>query len=149
MKLIDFVDSDSIYLNVPFSSKKRLFEELASKIGETPKRIRKIYNSLIGREKLGNTSMGNGFAIPHGKCLSDHEVAVKIFVLNQPSNFESVDDTLVQIVVCLAFPEQTDETHNALLREAGLLFKKHKLFKQLVSAKSKKEFLKIIMAESN
>ena len=148
MKLIDFVDPHHIRLNFPFSSKKNLFEQLAISIGKSPKVVRKVYDSFVAREKLGNTSMGNGVALPHGKCLPNKEVSLRIVVLNKPVNYESVDNSKVQLIVALAFPENADETHCELLREAGAFFKKHRLFRELISAKTKKEFIEVIMKES-
>ncbi|MCF6319078.1 MAG: PTS sugar transporter subunit IIA, partial [Proteobacteria bacterium] len=104
MKFIDYIEPNIIDLNIPFSSKKRLFEQLATKMGEDAKETRKIYDALVAREKIGTTSLGNGVAIPHGKCLQDREVRIRIFVLNKAANYESVDDTLVQLIVCILFP---------------------------------------------
>lgn len=148
MKLIDFVDPKNIRLDVPFSSKKRLFEQLASTIGDSRKSIRKIYDAFVAREKMGNTSMGNGVALPHGKCLPNKEVSLRIFVLNKPANYASVDDSLVQLIVCWAFPENPDESHDELLKESGVLFKKHRLYRELISAKSKKKFIQILLQEA-
>ena len=127
MKFIDYIEPNIIDLNIPFSSKKRLFEQLATKMGEDNKEIRAIYDSLVAREKIGTTSLGNGVAIPHGKCLDEKEVRIRIFVLNKPANYESVDDTLVQLIVCVIFPQQTDESHDKLVKHIGSLFKKHRV----------------------
>lgn len=148
MKFIDYIEPNIIDLNIPFSSKKRLFEQLATKMGEDNKEIRAIYDSLVAREKIGTTSLGNGVAIPHGKCLDEKEVRIRIFVLNKPANYESVDDTLVQLIVCVIFPQQTDESHDKLLKHIGSLFKKHRVYRELMAAKSKKNIKKIIFEES-
>jgi len=148
MKFIDYIDPSIIELNVPFSSKKRLFEQLAAKIGEDDKEIRSIYDCLVLREKVGSTSLGNGVALPHGKCLEDKEVRIRIVVLNKPVNFESVDDTLVQLIVCVIFPKETEPSHHKLLKQMGKIFKKHKVFRELIKATSIKDFKEIILRES-
>ena len=148
MRFIDYIEPNIIDLNIPFSSKKRLFEQLAKKMGENNKEIRGIYDSLVAREKIGTTSLGNGVAIPHGKCLDEKEVRIRIFVLNKPANYESVDDTLVQLIVCVIFPKKTDESHDKLLKHIGSLFKKHRVYRELMAAKSKKNIKKIIFEES-
>lgn len=148
MKFIDYIEPNIIDLNIPFSSKKRLFEQLATKMGENNRESRVIYDSLVAREKIGTTSLGNGVAIPHGKCLDDREVRIRLFVLNQPANYESVDDTLVQLIVCVLFPKKIDESHEKLLKHIGSFFKKHRVYRELIAAKSKKEIKKTILEES-
>ena len=148
MKFIDYIEPNIIDLNIPFSSKKRLFEQLASKMGEDKKEVRKIYDALVAREKIGTTSLGNGVAIPHGKCLQDREVRIRIFVLNKAANYESVDDTLVQLIVCILFPEKIEDSHETLLKQIGGFFKKYRIYRELVAAKSKCDIKKIIFDES-
>ncbi len=148
MKFIDYIEPNIIDLNIPFSSKKRLFEQLATKMGEDKKETRKIYDALVAREKIGTTSLGNGVAIPHGKCLQDREVRIRIFVLNKAANYESVDDTLVQLIVCILFPEKPDDSHDILLKQIGEFFKKHRIYRELIAANSNQEFQKIILNES-
>ncbi len=148
MKFIDYIEQNSIDLNVPFSSKKRLFEQLAIKMAEDTKETRMIYDALVHREKIGATSLGNGVAIPHGRCLEEKDLRIQIMVLNKPANYESVDDAPVQLIVCLIFPKEVSESHNVLLKRVGDFFKKHRIFREIVSAQSAKEIKKIILKES-
>ena len=148
MKFIDYIEPNIIDLNVPFSSKKRLFEQLAIKMGNTNKERGAIYKALVDREKVGVTSLGNGVAIPHGKCLDDKEIRLHISVLNKSVNYESVDDGLVQLIVCVIFPKETDESHVQLLKHIGEVFKKHRIFKEIVQAESAKDIVRIILKDS-
>jgi len=148
MKFIDYIEPQIIDLNFPFRSKKRLFEQLAMKIGEDDKEIRAVYDALVDREKIGVTSLGNGVAMPHGKCLRDREVKIRIVVLNKPVNYESVDDEKVQLIICVVFPIITDDSHNLLLKHIGGFFKKHRIYREIISAKSAKQIHQILLAES-
>ncbi|VAW42044.1 hypothetical protein MNBD_GAMMA01-1214 [hydrothermal vent metagenome] len=148
MKFIDYIEPNIIDLNFPFRSKKKLFEQLATKIGDNDKEIRAIYAALVKREKIGVTSLGNGVALPHGKCLDNKEVRIRILVLNKPVNYESVDNTLVQLVVCVVFPTITDESHHFLLKHIGDFFKKHRIYREIIAAESVNQIKKIILKES-
>lgn len=148
MRFIDFIETDNIQLNVPFSSKKRLFEQLSMKLGENSKEVRMIYDSLVKREKIGATSLGNGVAIPHGRCLIDKTLRIQIMVLNKPANYESVDDAPVQLVVGILFPVEVTELHNTILKRMGAFFKKHRIFREIISAESAKDIKKIILKEA-
>lgn len=147
MKFVDYIETDKIDLHFPFRSKKHLFEYLANRIGEKPKESKKIYEALVRREKIGVTSLGNGVAIPHGKCLDDKEIRLRIIVLNKPVNYESVDETLVQLVVCAIFPEKTDNSHEKLLKHIGSFFKKYRIYRAIINADSAQEIKDIIFNE--
>ena len=54
----------------------------------------------------------------------------------------------MQLIVCVIFPQQTDESHDKLLKHIGSLFKKHRVYRELMAAKSKKNIKKIIFEES-
>lgn len=147
MKFVDYIETDKIELNFPFRSKKHLFEYLATKMAESPIESKEIYEALVRREKIGVTSLGNGVAIPHGKCLRDREVRMRIIVLNRPVNFESVDETMVQLIVCTVFPEKTDSGHDALLKQIGMFFKKYRIYRAITNAQSTQEVKEIIFSE--
>ena len=148
MKFIDYIEPHEIELNFPFQSKKRLFEQLADKMGADEKQARAIYDSLVKREKIGVTSLGNGVAIPHGQCLNDKEVKVHIFVLNKPVNYESIDGSKVQLIICIAFPKKTEKPHHQLLKHVGSIFKKHRIFREIINAENAQEIHEIILKES-
>lgn len=148
MKFIDYIEPHEIELNYPYRSKKRLFEQLASKMGSNDKEIRSIYDGLVKREKIGVTSLGNGVAMPHGKCLDEKEVKIHILVLNKPVNYESIDDSTVQLIVCIVFPKKIENSHKLLLKHIGNIFKKHRIFREIINAETAKEIHKIILEES-
>ena len=148
MKFIDYIEPHEIDLNFPFRSKKRLFEQLANKIGNNAKQARTVYDSLVKREKIGVTSLGNGVAIPHGKCLEDKEVKIHIIVLNKPVNYESIDGSKVQLIIGIVFPKKTEKSHELLLKHIGCIFKKHRVFREIVTAKTAQEIHSIILKES-
>lgn len=148
MKFIDYIEPHEIDLNFPFRSKKRLFEQLAIKIGNNAKQVRTIYDCLVKREKIGVTSLGNGVAMPHGKCLQEKEVKIHIIVLNKPVNYESIDGSKVQLIIGIIFPNKTENSHNYLLKHIGSIFKKHRVFREIINAKTAQEVHKIILKES-
>ena len=145
MKLIDLLDQDDITLNVPFTSKKRLFEFLADKLADDEKMSMNIYNALVQREKLGNTSLGNGIAFPHGKCLDEQEIRIHLVKLKHEVDFENVDDVPVGAVVAAIFPKSTNKSHQAMMHDAVMFFKQHKLYKLISEAGNKGQVLDNVM----
>ena len=81
-----------------------------------------IFETLLSREQLASTGLGNGIAIPHGKIKGLPAVTAVFARLAQPIDFDAVDDQPVDLVVMLLAPEGSGADHlKALSRVARLL----------------------------
>ncbi len=145
MKIIDILEEDKMILNHHFISKKRLFETMANLLGENSDESLSIYHSMVEREKLGNTSLGNGVALPHGKSLEDNDIRACVIKMAQPADYEAVDDVLVNIVIGVAFPQNTTTAHQTLMKETAFLFRQHRLYKNILLAESREQLTEEIL----
>lgn len=146
MKFIDFIEEEHILMELPFISKKRLFECLAQQIAENEKEQFVIYQSFVDREKMGNTALNNGVAMPHGKCLPDSDdIRVIVARLAHNADYEGMEEVPVKVIVAIAFPETTKPIHQQIMAEAVQLFKQHRLYRALLNADNKKQVLTEIM----
>lgn len=146
MKFIDFLEPESIKLSYPFVSKKRLFESVSQLMASQEKQQLAIYQSFVEREKLGNTSLGNGVAIPHGKSLPvTEDILIQILRLSSPADYEGIDSEPVSLVVAMAFPLNTKPIHKQIMNEAVMLFKQHRLYKAIMTADTPQEIIDQIL----
>ena len=145
MKFIDLLEEENILLNYHFISKKRLFEQVGQLLGHSRSQGLYIYHSLLDREKLGNTSLGTGVALPHGRCLETGEIRACLIKLSHPADYESVDNQLVQIVVGLVFPVEVKTEHRRFLKETAQLFRQHVLYEKLIQIDDKHELIDTIL----
>ena len=123
MPLTDLVAPNGIIPALKVNGKKQAIQELASRAAKlTGQSERLIFETLMQREKLGSTGVGNGIAIPHGK-LPKLEKLVGLFArLERPIDFESMDGQPVDLVFLLLAPEGAGADHlKALARIARLL----------------------------
>jgi len=68
MPLTDLVAPNAVIPALKVNSKKQVIQELAAKAAKlTDQNERSVFETLLQREKLGSTGIGNGVAIPHGK----------------------------------------------------------------------------------
>ncbi len=144
MRLIDLLEEKDIVLNAPISSKKRLFEEIARKLGNKDSEQRAIYDSLIQREKRGNTSLGNGVAIPHGQSLAGNQTRVALFRLKKGIDYEAPDNLDVDLVIAAAFPQQADAEHEKILQDAARMLRNHRTYRQLKASDNAEGVLNIL-----
>ncbi len=123
MDLSDLVTQKAIMPSLKASSKKQLMQLLSEKASEiTGIGERDIFDTIVQREKLGSTGVGNGIAIPHGKLKSIKAITGVFARLDAPVDFEALDDEPVDLVFLLLAPETAGADHlKALSRIARIL----------------------------
>lgn len=123
MEINDIIDSTSVLADLKVNSKKQLLQELSeagSKI--IGMESQKIFETLLDREQLGSTGVGNGVAIPHGKIAGMEKIVGVFAQLNKPVSFDAVDDQPIDIAFMLLAPVGSGADHlKALSRIARLL----------------------------
>jgi len=116
----DFFKPDCVVTGLSVQSKKRLLEFIADRFALSNPELdaNSIFDRLIERERLGSTGLGKGIALPHAR-IDDLTEARAIFVsLNQPVDFDSIDNQPVDLVVALIVPSDANNEHLKIL--AGL-----------------------------
>lgn len=67
------------------------------------------------REMQRTTGIGEGLAVPHGRCPSLDKLMIAMGVLKQPVDFQSFDRKPVQFVVLVLSPEDAITDHVQVL----------------------------------
>jgi PTS system nitrogen regulatory IIA component len=123
MDLSDLIDVPAIMPALKANSKKQLLQllsERAASITGIPER--EIFDTILQRERLGSTGVGNGIAIPHGKLTGVKRITGVFARLETPVDFEALDDEPVDLVFLLLAPEGAGADHlKALSRIARVL----------------------------
>ena len=131
MQLSNILTSKSILPALKVSSKRQLLQELAHHAAKlTRLDARRIFETLLQRERLLSTGLGLGTAIPHGKFAELERMHGVFARLSQPADFELVDDQPVDLVFLLLSPDSASGDHltalariSRLLREPALVQK--------------------------
>lgn len=145
MKIVDFLKSDEIFLDVAEASKKELLEKIASIAGpKTGIETSVIFDALIERERLGTTGIGRGVAIPHAR-LAHLDDLFCTFVRVQPAvDFEAIDGNPVDLIFVLLVPEESGADHLKALARISKLLRNSDVCQELRQAKTSEEALKVI-----
>jgi len=146
MLISDLLSPERIRLDVQSSSKKRLLEliseELARNSDEFSKR--EIFESLCARERMGSTGLGKGVAIPHGRVKGSRHVQASFIRLKKPVPFDAVDGEPVDLLFCLAVPEDCGEDHLRLLAQVAELFSDADVLRELRGAENSARMLQVL-----
>jgi PTS system nitrogen regulatory IIA component len=146
MLISDVLSTERIRSDVHSSSKKRLLELISEELARSSTELdqREFFESLIARERLGSTGLGNGVAIPHGRVKGIDHVEAFFFRLRKPLPFDAVDGKPVDLLFALAVPEDCSEDHLKLLAQVAELFSDAELLQQLRDAESTGRLLQLL-----
>jgi PTS system nitrogen regulatory IIA component len=123
MNISDLLAPDAILPALKAQSKKQLLQELSARAHQiTRLPERRIFETLVERERLGTTGVGAGIAIPHGRIAEAKSIAGVFARLESPIDYEAVDSQPVDLVFMLLAPEDAGADHlKALARVSRLL----------------------------
>ena len=136
------LDDSHISINDSCRSKKSILEKLSKLLSTSSGiNVNEIFTELYEREKLGSTSVGNGVALPHARIKGIKHPFVSIIILDNPIDFDNIDNLDVDIVVCLIVPYEETENHLALLSNLSEILDQISNRKKLRSARNSQEIL--------
>lgn len=107
-----------------------------------------VLSTLMERERLGSTSIGQGVAIPHGKA-EVGDVTGVLFVLEQPVDFDAIDDAPVDIAFLLLAPEGDDAGHLKALSRVARRLRSEAVRSALRGARSPEALYAVLMGETS
>lgn len=121
----EILDRGGIVIGHQTTSKKRLLEQIANMLAERLPNIdaRQIFRTLIERENLGSTGIGNGVALPHGRIAGLEDVVGVFLHLKNALDFDAVDHLPVNLVFAILVPENATEEHLNLLASLAGIFR--------------------------
>jgi PTS system nitrogen regulatory IIA component len=133
MDMTDLITRERIVCDSEVTSKKRVIEVVSELLatGQADLGARPIFDSLIGRERLGSTGLGHGVALPHGR-FNQSQQAIGAFVkLKQGVDFDAIDRQPVDLVFGLLVPDHYTDEHLKILAYLAEMFSDRAFCQQL------------------
>jgi mannitol/fructose-specific phosphotransferase system IIA component (Ntr-type) len=108
-----------------------------------------VLNSVLEREATRTTGIGNGLAIPHGKCPGTEHLAMAIGKPLAPIDFASIDGKPVTLVWLLTSPPDKTGPHIHALARISRLMTMEKFRAALNAARSAQDVYDTIVQQEN
>ncbi|MDA8781828.1 PTS IIA-like nitrogen regulatory protein PtsN [Porticoccaceae bacterium] len=125
MKITDVLTPALTHCNLPGGSKKRVLENLSAfiteQLGGDVEQSDALFHNLVARERLGSTGIGEGVAIPHCRASGFKRIHGCLIRLEQPVDFDALDDKPVDLIFALIVPEEKNDEHLATLARIAAL----------------------------
>ena len=146
IELADLLAVDRVETACQLSSKKRLMERITSLLLQCDARLdrKTVLQTLIERERLGSTGIGNGVALPHGRINGLDDVIGAVVVLAQPLDYDAMDKIPVSLAFGLLVPAQANEQHLKILAHLARLFSDETMRRDIFSAKDNQEVFDLL-----
>ena len=151
MKLSEILTKKNIIKDLKSFDKESVLEELSNFLkdrGEIPNK-KNLLLSLLEREKLGSTGIGENVAIPHAK-IRDIDKIITVFARSQIGvEFESLDQKPVNFIYLILAPENSTGRHLKALARISRLFKNPSLRESVLRANETDQIYSILVDEDS
>ena len=149
MKITDILDPRAITVKLEATDKEAVLIELINLLAQVKDLGDKkaVVKSLIERENLGSTGIGQGIAIPHGKTDKVKELSACLAISQKGVNFDSLDGEPVYIFFLLVAPKDSAGPHLKALARVSRLLRDNYFCQLLRQQVSEKDVYDLIAAE--
>jgi len=124
MRLSELLSPDCIKAPLASTDKQAVITEMVDLVDQAGKLLDRdlLLKATLEREATRTTGIGEGLAIPHGKCPAVSELLMAVGKAGEPIDFDSIDGKPVSIVILLASPPDKTGPHiQALARISRLM----------------------------
>lgn len=149
MKICEILKVERIIPSMKSTEKESAIKELVYSFQDDPrvKDIDAVYQAVIEREKIMSTGVGKGFAIPHAKTNAVNEIIAAFGRLEQPIDFQSLDDQPVKLIFLLVGKENLVGPHIKLLSRLSRMMNLDEFRENLANATTAEEIYSLFENE--
>lgn len=146
MRITDLLDVRSISLDAAPADKSQTLDAAVAlmtrsgKINDEAAYRKQVY----AREEESTTGIGEGIAIPHGKCDAVDKPGLAAMVIPGGVDFDSLDGEPVTLLFLIAAPNTEDNVHLDVLSKLSMMLMDEEFTASLRAAKTPEKFLQII-----
>lgn len=146
MRITELLDRRSISLTGAPKNKSEALDQVVELMADSGKiNDKEAYRRQVyAREEESTTGIGEGIAIPHGKCSAVSRPGLAAMVVKDGVDFDSLDGEPVTLIFLIAAPNTEDNVHLDVLSKLSVLMMDEDFSEALRNAQSVDEFLEII-----
>ena len=143
------LEDSHVSVNDNCKTKKSILEKISDLLSKPSGVSRNdIFKKLYEREKLGSTSIGKGVAIPHARIQNIEYPFLSIIILDEPVEFDNIDNLDVDIIVSIIVPEKNYNKHLELLAYLSSKLDDPSVRRELRLARNSSQIIKNLYSEN-
>ena len=151
MKIEEILKKESVIADLLGDSKVKVIKEMTQclKKNNFIKSDQALFETLMEREKLGSTGIGENVAIPHGKSDEVTQIITVLARSKKGVEFESLDQKPVHFVCMVIAPAHSTGQHLKVLARVSRIFKNQGIREEILEAENSDTIYSILMNEDS
>ncbi|HUK65930.1 MAG TPA: PTS sugar transporter subunit IIA [Anaeromyxobacteraceae bacterium] len=148
MKIVEFLEASAVVDDLVGNSPQAVLGELTRPLaGRHQMDAQRLLETLLEREKLGSTGIGEGVAIPHGKVQGLPLIMASFGRSKAGVDFKAIDGKPTHLFFTLFAPENSAGAHLKALARISRIFKSPAFRESILKAKDAPEIYRLIETE--
>ena len=149
MRIAEFLREDLIFPDLAATDKPGVLGELCAGLARAYPSLSapRLTETLVEREKLGSTGIGEGVAIPHGKLAGIPGLIAAFARSRRGVDFASIDGKPTQLFFVLFAPDNSAGLHLKALARISRLFKQPSFRQAILAAPGATAIFRLISDE--
>jgi PTS system nitrogen regulatory IIA component len=148
MRIVEFLRPDAIIANLAGTTAQAALAELCRPLSAVHRLdSQRLLDTLLERERLGSTGIGEGVAIPHGKVAGLPALIASFGRAPQGIDFRAIDGKPTFLFFTLIAPENSAGAHLKALARISRIFKNPAFRDAILRAGTPEEIFRLIGAE--
>jgi nitrogen PTS system EIIA component len=151
MKIDDILNRDSIIADLVGTNKEEVLREVTDFL-QTQGLIKNkvtLLNTLMEREKLGSTGIGENVAIPHGKSDEISQIITVFARSSMGVDFEALDQKPVHFICMVIAPSNSTGQHLKALARISRIFKNQNLRDGILELQDANQIYSLLLEEDS
>ncbi|MBN1466275.1 PTS sugar transporter subunit IIA [candidate division KSB1 bacterium] len=136
MRVIDYMRDSLIILDMEARSQKEAITKIVTRMNENGavSNAAKFLDSVLERESLGSTAIGNGIALPHARTPHIDSIVIAFVRLQEGIDFKAADGEPVRLLFLLGTPMKAVGEYLSVLEKLSKILKQSKIRQKLLKA---------------
>jgi PTS system nitrogen regulatory IIA component len=148
MKIVEFLRPDAVIADLAGTTGQAVLAELCRPLAASQRvDAQRLLETLLDREKLGSTGIGEGVAIPHGKVPGLPGLVASFGRAPAGVDFRAIDGKPTTLFFALFAPENSAGAHLKALARISRIFKNPGLREAILAADSAERIYRLVEAE--
>ena len=150
MKIVEFLQPSAVIGELTGGNAAAVLAELCRPLAASRRLdAQRLQETLVEREKLGSTGIGDGIAIPHGKVPGLPSLVASFGRASHGVDFKAIDGKPTYLFFALFAPENSAGAHLKALARISRIFKSAQFRDAILHAPDAAEIYRLIEQEDS
>ena len=148
MKLLDFVVSEAIVVDLQAAGKEEAIREMVGSLHRSGRLadgdMESVIRAILSREELGSTGIGQGVAVPHTRHPTLQKLIGTVALSRRGVDFAALDGEPVDIFFLLVSPQNQPGDHLRALENISRHLKDERFVNFLRQARTRENVIDVL-----